>query len=130
MNLARRRRWRQWLALLVVWGVVAFCFQLTSARAGSASIRTRIAYVFGAHASTAILVAWCESRLNPDTVSGWNGSVGLFQADYRSHRKPGESFSSFRRRLTDVDRNLRFAFRLSRGGTDWTAWNSSRWCWS
>jgi len=86
-----------------------------------AKIVALIAAVFGVHAHEALNVAQCESRLNPGAVSRTR-DVGVFQINYRWHRRPGESFAHFRRRMSNPRTNIRFAYRLSRGGRDWHAW--------
>ena len=83
-------------------------------RARAAIIRT-----FGPTAPAALRVAYCESRWTPSAVGGPN--VGVFQINF-VHHLPGESWAAFVRRYSDVRTNVAFAFRLSRAGTDWSAW--------
>lgn len=86
-----------------------------------------ICKVFGKRCAAAVRVARCESRLNPRAVSRTR-DVGLFQVNYAAHGWRGESFAEFYRRMADVQRNVQYAYRLSRGGTSWGAWRWSRHC--
>lgn len=80
------------------------------------SIRSAICSVFtGSRCGPAIRVARCESRLYPRAV-GSAGERGLFQI----HPVHFRTFSA--RRLFEVLYNVRAAFRLSRGGRDWSPW--------
>lgn len=88
-----------------------------------------ICRVFGPKCAKAVEVAYCESGMRADAVSRTR-DVGVFQVNYATHRKRGESFAAFKRRMSDVDRNVAFAYRLSKGGRDWGAWSSSKECWS
>ena len=110
--------------------VVVLFWAIAQAEARPTRPAKVICQVFGAHCGMALRVARCESRLNPRAVSA-TGDVGLFQVNYSAHGWPGESFSEFRRRMSDVDKNVRYAYRLSRGGTDWYRhWRWSAHCWS
>lgn len=102
--------------------VIAFFWAAHSAEGGERRpVPLVICDVFGTKCAPAMRVAYCESRLRPDAVSRTR-DVGVFQVNYAAHRKRGESFTAFKRRMSDVRRNVEFAYRLSRGGTDWDAW--------
>jgi len=92
-----------------------------------AKIVALILSVFGVHGHQAVDVATCESKLQPSVVS--HGNVGLFQVN-QIHRRRGESFASFARRMKDPRTNVLFAWRLSRHGTDFSPWRWSQRCWS
>lgn len=85
----------------------------------SETARTAIRKVFGSKAPQALRVARCESHLNPRAV-GSAGERGLFQIHPIHFRwaKP--------RRLFDPRWNALVAYRLSRGGTNWSHW-TCRW---
>ena len=76
-----------------------------------------IVETFGARADAACAVAWCESRWNPGAVGDGGASLGAFQIQPRWHqwRVPGED-------LLDLTVNVRAAWLISSGGTDWSAW--------
>jgi hypothetical protein len=87
-----------------------------------ASLRA-IRQVFGARAPAAIRVAGCET--------GWTfyaravsrtGDYGLFQANYSAHHWAGESRAEFAARHFNLAYHVRWAYRLSRGGTNWRPW--------
>lgn len=82
-----------------------------------------IRQVFGARAPAAIRVAGCETgwTFYPRAVSR-TGDYGLFQANYLAHHWRGESRAEFAARQFNLAYNVRWAYRLSRGGTDWRAW--------
>jgi hypothetical protein len=87
-----------------------------------ASIR-EIRLVFGRYAPAALRVVYCESRYDSRAVSSHGGNYGLFQANYRAHHWRRESIAAFARRHFNVPYHVRWAFRLSRGGRDWSAWS-------
>jgi hypothetical protein len=95
-------------------GVFAYLLggALDQAAAGSAHSRSvaAIRLVFGARAPAAISVARCESRLNPRAVSP-TGDYGLFHAT-----------GAFAARHFNITYHVRWAYRLSRGGTYWVPW--------
>lgn len=95
-----------------------------SARSESASVRT-IRRVFGPNAGAALRIVRCESRFDPHAVSRTH-DYGLFQANYRAHHWRGESRAAFARRHFNVAYHVRWAFRLSRGGTYWRPWVCAR----
>lgn len=72
-----------------------------------------IVLVFGEQASQACRVAWCESRWQADAISPTQ-DYGLFQINRPSH---GEWAS------LDPEINVAYAYRLSRGGYDWSHWS-------
>ncbi len=76
-----------------------------------------IVATFGEHADAACAVAWCESRWQPGAVGDGGASLGGFQIQPRWHqwRVPGED-------LLDLAVNVRAAWLISSGGTDWSAW--------
>jgi soluble lytic murein transglycosylase-like protein len=76
--------------------------------------------VFGANASSALRVAHCESRYNSRAV-GSAGERGLFQIHpvHRSWVNWGAMFNPWV--------NARAAYRLSRGGTNWSHWTCKPW---
>lgn len=112
---------RRAIALIVI--VVALALPTVPVEAADKTqkVKSEIRRVFGKHASKALRVAYCESRYNPRAVSR-TLDVGVFQINWRWHRRPGESFASFKRRMFDINANVRKAHRLSRGGTSWKAW--------
>ena len=87
-----------------------------------------ICRVFGSTCAKAVEVSYCESGMRADAVSRTR-DVGLFQVNYAAHHKRGEAFAAFKRRMSDPERNAAFAYRLSRGGRDWSPWRWSRHCW-
>jgi soluble lytic murein transglycosylase-like protein len=68
---------------------------------------------FGDAAPRACAIAWCESRWNPNAIS-YTHDYGLFQIN-RIH---GLGLSAL-----DPETNVAFAYRLSKGGADWSAWS-------
>lgn len=108
--------------------LAALTLALTAQPASASSVQRTICGVFKKRCAQAIRVARCESGLNPRAVSR-TGDVGLMQINYSAHHWPGESFAEFRRRMSDPMRNLRYAYRLSRGGTSWSHWRWSEHCW-
>lgn len=114
--------------LLAIIGFIIVLFWAISVAKSDAApqpVPLVICDVFGPRCAPAMRVAWCESRLRPDAVSR-TSDVGVFQINYAAHRKRGESFSAFKRRFFDVRKNVEFAYRLSRGGTNWAHW-TCRW---
>lgn len=106
---------------------------LAWARAADAShvtVEQAICLVFRDRCAIAVRVARCESKLDPNAVSDTR-DVGVFQINWRAHRRPGETFAAFRARYTDAVANIAYAFQLSHGGRDWmTHWYMSRRCWA
>jgi hypothetical protein len=78
-----------------------------------------IEHVFGASASYAKAIAYCESRYYPHAV-GAAGERGIFQIHPVHFGSVDES------RLFEPLYNARFAWRMSRGGTSWAPWTCSR----
>ncbi len=115
------------LAVVVVL-LVAVMVAAGGARSESASraesIRA-IKLVFGPRAPAAIRVALCESRLYHRAISP-TGDYGLFQANYAAHHWRGESTRAFAVRHFNIAYHVRWAYRLSRGGTNWRPW-TCRW---
>jgi Lysozyme like domain len=66
-------------------------------------------------------VAFVESSFRRTAVSP-TSDYGLFQINYRWHRRSGETRPAFATRMFDLRGNVRYAARLSRGGHDWHAW--------
>jgi len=73
--------------------------------------------VFGAYGAKAVDVASCESGLNPYAVNESSGAAGLFQL------MPFHWFQKFD--PFDPWANSRYAFQLSSGGTNWSAWSGA-----
>jgi len=74
--------------------------------------RPLVASIFPAWAvDTVLRVMWCESRGNPN-ATGAAGEMGLMQIHPRWHADA----------TYDPEGNLRAAYRISSGGTDWSAW--------
>jgi hypothetical protein len=119
------RALRGFLLVLALIGVFAWLLggALDQAAAGSAHSRSvaTIRLVFGARAPAALVVARCESRLNPRAVSP-TSDYGLFQANYWAHHWRGESRAEFAARHFNITYHVRWAYRLSRGGTYWVPW--------
>lgn len=67
--------------------------------------------VFGPTAPAACAVAWCESRWDPN-ATGSQGERGLFQVHPAFH--PDATYDPYG--------NAVAAYRISRGGTDWSQW--------
>ena len=63
----------------------------------------------------ALAIIQCESGGNPWAI-GYEGEMGLFQIHPYWH--PAATF--------DPEGNARAAYRISRGGTDWSAWTCAR----
>ena len=63
----------------------------------------------------ALAIIQCESGGNPWAI-GYEGEMGLFQIHPYWH--PDATF--------DPEGNARAAYRISRGGTDWSAWTCAR----
>ena len=86
------------------------------------SIRA-IRAVFGRTAPAAVRVAGCETGWTYDSRAvSRTGDYGLFQANYSAHHWRGESRAEFAARHFNLYYNVRWAYLLSRGGTDWRAW--------
>lgn len=74
--------------------------------------RPLVASIFPARAvDTVLAVMWCESRGDPN-ATGAIGERGLMQIAPQWH--PDSTY--------DPEGNLRAAYRISSGGTDWSAW--------
>ena len=114
----------------IVCFVIVFFWAVAHAEAREARpVRAVICDVFGSRCAAALRVARCESGLDPRAVSRTR-DVGVFQVNFAAHRWPGESFAQFKRRLFDVEKNVRYAYRLSRDGTEWYRhWRWSAHCW-
>lgn len=108
--------------------LVCLVFAVTMADARGKPPGLVICRAFGPSCAKAVEVAYCESGMRPDAVSRTR-DVGVFQINYDAHHKRGESFAAFKRRMSNVERNVAFALRLSRGGRDWSAWRFSQHCW-
>ena len=85
-----------------------------------AHVKREVCRLFKTRCGAALRVSWCESRWYPRAIGG--GNVGIFQINYAAHHYSGESWSMFVRRFIDLRRNVAFAYRLSSGGRDWSAW--------
>lgn len=115
---------------LVVLLLAVLALSVAAPAPAKPTVRETILQVFGPrYGPLALRVARCESRLRPRVVSPTR-DVGVFQINYAAHRRPGESFASFRARYSDVRTNVRYAYRLSRRGTDFSAWRWSAHCWA
>ncbi len=78
--------------------------------------RPLVASIFPAWAvDTVLAVMWCESRGDPN-ATGAAGERGLLQIHPRWHYDA----------TYDPEGNLRAAYRISSGGTDWSAWTCAR----
>ncbi len=107
------------IALVVVL-LVALIATLADAKGASTTYRPAVCKVFGSHCAEAWRVVRCESG---GARWAWSGAdAGLFQANYAAHHRPGESVRSFRARHARVWWHIRWAYRLSHGGRDWSAW--------
>jgi hypothetical protein len=115
-----------WLAALVL--VTFFPPEAKAHTRDRKPVGLVICRTFGSSCAKAVEVSFCESGMRPDAVSRTR-DVGLFQINYHAHRKRGESFAAFKRRMSDPERNAAFAYRLSRGGRDWSPWKWSQHCW-
>lgn len=99
--------------------VVASCADAQAAPR-SHHYRSIVCKVFGPNCAAAWRVVSCESH---GSRWAWSGAdAGLFQANYPAHHAPGESVASFRARHARVWWHVRWAYRLSHGGRDWSAW--------
>jgi hypothetical protein len=79
------------------------------------SVTSIIRHVFGRYWAQALRVARCESHLNP-RAHGSAGERGIFQIH------PVHFGWIDERRLWQPLYNARIAYRMSRGGRDWSAW--------
>lgn len=70
--------------------------------------------VFGSYGAKAVSVASCESGLNPAAVNSSSGAAGLFQLMPLHWEGKFDPF--------DPVANTRYAYQLSNGGTNWSAW--------
>ena len=73
--------------------------------------------IFGSRWQEALAVAWCESRLDPQTIGSY-GERGLFQI----HTVHAPKWPDFYAAWDDPWRNAEMAYEISGGGTDWSAW--------
>lgn len=121
-------RFRLNLVGLCVFLAVLSFVTVTEADGGQKPVGLVICRTFGPSCAKAVEVAYCESGMRPGAVSR-TLDVGVYQINYAAHHRQGESFAAFKRRMTDVERNVAFAYRLSRGGRDWSAWRWSAHCW-
>jgi hypothetical protein len=78
--------------------------------------RQLVMSIFGAARADAVLaIMRCESNGDP-WATGAQGEVGLMQIHPRYHADA----------TYDPEGNLRAAYRISRGGADWSAWSCRR----
>lgn len=70
--------------------------------------------IFGAYGGKAVSVASCESGLMPTATNSSTGAAGLFQL------MPFHWYGQFD--PYDPVANTRYAYSLSSGGTNWSAW--------
>lgn len=82
---------------------------------------------FGVNADKAIIIAQCESGMNPNSIGdrglvgadGYGASYGLFQIRYlRGRPSPTQ--------LLDPTFNINYAYNMSGGGTNWSAWSCKK----
>ena len=120
------RRNTFWAVLLVV--AVIWAISSAQAEDGRTAERTLVrnaetkrvvCRVFRARCGAAWRVVLCESRGNPRAVGG-AGERGLFQI-HPIHFRWAQPH-----RLFDPTWNAKVAYRLSRGGTNWSHW-TCRW---
>ena len=108
------------LAVVTLIVLVAVVADANGASSSAKTYRPVVCKVFGSHCAAAWRVVRCESG---GARWAWSGAdAGLFQANYAAHHRPGESVRSFRARHARVLWHIRWAYRLSHGGTDWSAW--------
>lgn len=106
-----------------------------SAGGGSKKLRDLLAEVGfkGAHLNEAVGIVVAESGADAHAIGDthlvdakWGPSVGIFQI--RSLRNPsafsGNDALRIKSRLRDAHYNARVAFKISRGGADWSAWST------
>jgi hypothetical protein len=74
----------------------------------------RIIEVFGDNSGNALKIAKCESGYRDNAISSTN-DYGVFQIHYFPHRGTHEQ-------LLDAEYNIQLAYRMSGGGTNWSAW--------
>lgn len=105
--------------------LVIFVAALALATSASASPRSTAwnvsVKVFGAHAPTALCIASAETggTFSPTAVSPTDDH-GLFQI----HR----GLETYGKRIYNVWFNARIAYRMSRGGTNWSPWTTHGLC--
>lgn len=108
------------LAVVLLVVMVAVVADAKGGRYSAPKYRPAVCKVFGPRCAAAWRVVRCESH---GRRWAWSGAdAGLFQANYAAHHRPGESVASFRARHARIRWHIRWAYRLSHGGTDWSAW--------
>jgi soluble lytic murein transglycosylase-like protein len=83
------------------------------------SIEDKIIDKFGKYGRLALAIARCESSLNEKAVGDKNlnpSSYGLFQIRAFKGRPSPED-------LLIADKNIDYAYEMSKGGTNWNAWS-------
>lgn len=84
------------------------------------SIQDTICKAFGAACQKALRVARCESGFRPNATNGQ--FRGLFQIGVRIHAELIRAKGFTIDQMWEVGPNITMALQLSRGGTNWRAW--------
>lgn len=79
--------------------------------------------VFSSNAGAACKIAFCESGYNPGAIGDSGASLGLFQIQPRWHQHRADSLFGEGASLLDMEVNVRTAYVISSGGTDWSQWS-------
>jgi hypothetical protein len=85
-------------------------------------ISNRIIEVFGENSESALKIAQCESGVRDNAIGDRSlnpSSYGIFQIRAFSSRGTPEQ-------LLDAEYNIQYAYRMSGGGTNWSAWTCKK----
>lgn len=107
------------VALLIYLALMAFAIERAQPSRGR-SLQAIVQAVFGNRWRVAWCIAGYESTWRPWAVNGVN--KGLFQISVTAHPWVNQA------RILDPLYNSQVAYRISRGGTDWSPWTTHGRC--
>lgn len=78
--------------------------------------------VFGNSSKPACAIAYCESQYRVSVIGDSGNALGLFQIWPRFHQARADAIFGAGANLLDLEVNVRTAYVISSGGTDWSQW--------